>query len=433
MRNIILAATAIVGITALTAGIAQAQTAEPGLTTDSFASGLATGATLAPGTIAVRLRAQMWVEMSYGTDSTTKTAAGKNSGVLLGSFVRLYPKFDAKAANGLEYGATLEVRMNSGAGAGSSTANTMFARRYNGYVGTPAAGRLYFGPENNALARLAAGTTMEDFDYNGGFNGDVPAAINGATLLNWTSLRGAGFYTTNKVVYISPAFAGFSIGGSYEPSQSAGEAGLAAGGTLNPTSASVGSNNNLRRNTVDVAAQYKGSIGPVAITSFVGYITSGKVNDNLPVASNDAKYRNLSVLAAGARITFGNFAIGGTANGGNLTSNGGGGMERQGQKSGLDVITGVQYIIGPVIVGAQYVVNNTAGNYSSNYARSMLHESGIVIGGAYDYAPGATLYASALYDQRHQTGYNFASGTANNLSSNSVQGRAIQIGNTFKW
>ncbi len=430
MRNVMLAATAIVGITSLTAGIAQAQTAEPGLTTDSFASGLATGATLAPGTITVRLRAQMWVEMSYGTDSTSKTATGKNSGVLLGSFVRLYPKFDAKAANGLEYGATLEVRMNSG-GTGSSTANTMFARRYNGYVGTPAAGRLYFGPENNALARLSAGTTMEDFDYNGGFNGDVPGAVNSSTTIAWSSLRTGNFYTTNKVVYISPAFAGFSVGASYEPSQSVGEAGITSGGTLNPASSSVNSNNNLRRNTVDVAAQFKGSIGPFAVTSFVGYITSAKINDSAPLAATDARYRNLGVWAAGARLTFGNFAIGGNVNGGQETA--GGAMEREGQRNGLNVIAGAQYILGPVIFGVQYVVNNNAGSYNSLYTRSMLHEHGVVIGGAYDYAPGATLYASAQYDQRSQTGTNFITGAGNTLVGNHVQARAIQIGNTFKW
>jgi len=434
MRKIMLAATAIAGFSALAA---TAQAAEPGLTTDSFNAGQATGATLAPGDISVRLRAQMWVEGSYATDSAQKTATGKNSGVLLGSYIRLYPKFDAKAANGLEYGATLEIRMNSG-GTGSSATNTLFARRYNGYVGTAAAGRLYFGAENNALARLAAGTTMEDFDFNGGFNGDFPAGQNGAAALNWVSMRGAGFYTTNKIVYLSPSFSGFTVGAGFEPTQSVGEASLANGGTLNPSSSSVGSNNNLRRNTVDVAAQWKGSLGPVAVTSFVGYITSGHINDTASADATVSKYKNLSVVAGGARLTYGPFAVGGTVNAGALNANGGGGMLRQGQKNGIDAIMGAQYIVGPVIMGVQYVVNTTAGNYAqtspTNTATTLgsLHEYGVAVGAAYDYAPGATLYGTAFYDQRHQRGWNFA-GAAASGTGNSIQGRGIQIGNVFKW
>ncbi len=438
MRNALFAATALIGVSVLGIIAAHAQQAtEPPITTDSFASGLATGATLAPGSITVRLRAQLWVEMSYGTDSGSKTATGKNSGVLLGSYVRLYPKFDAKAANGLEYGATAEIRMNSGTGAGTSTANTLYFRRYNGYVGTPTAGRLYFGPENSAIGRLSAGTTMEDFDYNGGFNGDVPSAISGSTLVNYATLRSSQWYTTNKLVYISPAFAGFTIGGSYEPSQSAGEAAITSGGSLNPTSASLANGTNLtgmRRNTVDVAAQYKGSIGPAALSAFVGYVHAGHVDDSTATAAT-AQYRDLSVVATGARLTIGQFSMGGNFNTGSLDGNGNGGLLRQGQRNGQNIVAGAQYIMGPVIVGFQYLNENTGGFYSSNslYTKSQLHDTGIVVGGAWDYAPGATMYVSALYDQRHQFGYNFVANATNSSVGNSVQGRAIQIGNTFRW
>lgn len=434
MRKIMLAATALAGFSALAA---TAQAAEPVLTTDSFNSGLATGATLAPGTITVRLRALLTTEISYATDSFSRASNGKNSGILLGSYARLYPKFDAVAANGLEYGATVEVRNNNGTVGNNSGGNTLFFRRYNGYVGTPAAGRLFFGAENNALARLAAGTTMEDFDANGGFNGDVPTSGNSATSLNFMSMRGGVFYTTNKVVYISPSFAGFSVGGSWEPSQNPADAQASNTATagLSPQTSSFAGGANLRRNTLDIAAQYKGSFGPVAVTSFVGYLQSGHVNDNTATAVTQ-QFKDLKVLATGARITYGPFAVGGTMNMGDIDANGGGTLIRQGNKRAFNFITGAQYIVGPVIMGFQVINNDSAGNFNPNALRSNLHETGIVVGGAFDYAPGATLFASALYGQRHQGGWNFgtASASTGNLKvGNSTQVRAIQIGNTFKW
>ncbi len=437
MRKIMLAATALAGFSALAMS---AQAAEPVLTTDSFNKGLSTGAELAPGTYTVRLRMLLTSELSYGTDSLSKTTTAKNSGVLLGTYARIYPKFDAVAANGLEYGATVEVRQNSGNN--STTGNTLFFRRYNGYVGTPTLGRVFFGPENNALARLAAGTTMEDYDANGGFNGDVPTSNNAGAALNFMSMRGGTFYTTNKIVYISPAFAGFSVGASWEPSQSTGD--LQAANTFAGTNATGSQTSSfaggaiLRRNTFDVAAQYKGSFGPVAVTSFVGYLTSGHVNDSTATAAT-RQFKNLSVIAAGARLTYGPAAIGGTFNTGDIDANGGGSLIRQGNRKAFNAIAGAQYTIGPVIMGVQYINNDSAGNFNANFLRSNLHEVGVSVGGAYDYAPGATLFLSTLYGTRHQGGWDFgtvAASTGTGINSkvrNSTQARAIQIGNTFKW
>ena len=436
MRKIMLAATALAGIASFTS---QTLAAEPVLTTDSFNSGLATGAALAPGTITVRLRALLTNELSYATDSFSRTTTAKNSGVLLGSYIRLYPKFDAVAANGLEYGATLEARMNNGGLANTGSGNTVFWRRYNGYVGTPSIGRFFFGAENNGLARLAAGTSMEDFDYQGGFNGDVPTAGNASTTLNFVSLRTSTFYTTNKLVYVSPAFAGFSAAASWEPSQSTGDAQAAntyaAGNAVGIQTSSFAGGSAVRRNTMDISAQYKASFGPVALTSFVGYIQSGHVTDSTATAAT-RQFKDLKVLAAGARLTYGPFAVGGTVNGGDIDANGGGSLIRQGNKRGLNIIAGAQYIVGPVIMGVQYVNNDTAGNFNPAFIRSNLHETGVIIGGAYDWAPGAVLFTSFEYAQRHQGGWNFgtASAATGNLKvGNSTQVRAIQIGNTFKW
>lgn len=434
MRNMMLAATAIAGFAALGAA---AQAADLPIGTDSFASGLASGAALAPGDIVVRLKALIQIDGTYSTDSATKTSTGKNSGVFLGDYVRLYPKFDAKLQNGLEYGATFEIRMNS---SGTSTGgSTLYARRYNVYAGTAALGRLYVGPENNAFARAVAGTTMEDFDYNGGFNGDFSAGQPGYAAYSWTTPRSGGFYTTNKIVYISPSFSGFSIGVGFEPNQTTGEASLAAGGTTNPTSSTLSTNTNTRRNTVDFGVRYAGSLGPVALTAGAGYITSGRVLSNQAASAqtdSNAPYKNLSVFAVGSRVTYGPFAVGGLFTTGAMNT--GTGLIRQGQKNISAIITGAQYTIGPVIFGFQYVTQTAGGVYSTLTPRAALREYGITFGGAYDFAPGATLYGNVFYDQRHQYGVNLvtataATSTASARTNNNVQSRGLLIGTAFKW
>jgi hypothetical protein len=442
MRKLLLAATAVAGMTGLVAGQAQAQMADQPLTTSNFSS-TASGNQPAPGTVTVRIKAALWVEGSYGTDSGQKVGTSKNSGVLLGSYMRIYPSFDGVTANGVQYGATTEVRMNSGGlgntggGSSSNPGNSLFMRRGNGYVGTPALGRLYFGPENDALARQAAGSTMEDFDYNGGFNGDFPTGQSSVTAPNFAFMRASNQYTANKLVYLSPAFAGFTFGASFAPSWSTGDLQCgAAGSTANCSQlSSVAGGNSAPKNVYDLSVGYAGSFGPVALKAFAGYLGSGHVIDSTAGITGAAQYKNLSVGAAGGRVTIGPFAMGGQVNFGQENANGGNGLIRQGQKNATNIVAGAQYTIGTVIMGFQYINELSGGNYSSNplYTRSQLHEQGIAIGGAWDWAPGATLYGSMAYSQRHQYGWNFVAGSGNTNVGNSVQARIIQIGNVFHW
>ncbi len=326
--------------------------------------------------------------------------------------------------------------MNSN-GSGTSTANALFFARYNGYVGIPALGRFYFGPENMATARLSVGTTMEELDYNGGFNGDIPTSNTGGTEPNYFFLRQASTFSSNNLVYISPAFAGFTIGTSWEPSQSKGSAAIVAG-AASPTIASLPDATTVapqRRNTFDGALRYRGLIGPATVTAFGAYVGSGHVNDSSATAFT-ARLKDWAIFNTGARVSFGRFSFGGNFLAGAYNAEGAGTLLRQGQRDGQSLVAGVQYVISPVVIGVQYINENTAGVFNQNpfYRRSMLHETGIVVGGAWDYAPGASLYCDAQYSQRHQTGINLLAHT--NISSNTgnaVQSRAIQIGNTFRW
>ncbi len=84
----------------------------------------------APGTIVIRLNGRVEVDVTANYTSVDKgvTATGAPTGYKLNpvgvsSYMRLYPGFDGMAANGLRYGAAIELRENFGA-ADRTFANT---------------------------------------------------------------------------------------------------------------------------------------------------------------------------------------------------------------------------------------------------------------------------------------------------------------------
>src|SRR3954454_21707529 len=81
-----------------------------------------------PGTIVIRLNGRVEVDVAAtftsvdrGTNANGTPNGFKLNPVGIGSYVRLYPGFDGLAANGLRYGASVELRENFGAGASTTT------------------------------------------------------------------------------------------------------------------------------------------------------------------------------------------------------------------------------------------------------------------------------------------------------------------------
>jgi hypothetical protein len=245
-------------------------------------------------------------------------------------------------------------------------------------------------------------------------------------------------YTTNKIVYVSPSFSGFDFGASFEPNFS-----TAAAGAGISTYTSTPAQTTVRRNMFDNVGRYKGSFGPAAVVLEAGYMGSGVVA-NSAATTTTAKAKGLSVVDAGATVTFGGLQIGGHYTGGAMNNNYA--PLLQGQKNGTNFVGGVSYTMGSVIVGVQYVNELNAGKaltsggavLNSATAKvggsSMLHEVGFGVGGTWDYAPGALVYVSALYGTRHQTGIDLINGnTTSSKFNNSTIARALQIGNVFNF
>ena len=63
---------------------------------------------------------------------------------------------------------------------------------------------------------------------------------------------------------------------------------------------------------------------------------------------------------------------------------------------------------------------------------SQRKEDGFSMGGSYTLAPGMVLFADYLYQNRKQSGWNFASGAAG-AANNSVQGQGVVFGTQMTW
>jgi predicted porin len=452
MRKILLAATAMFSVGML-ASQAQAQMPAQPVTTDSFTAGqVLSGANPPPpGTVTVTLRFRDWTDVGYGSDSGTigKKADGtpngsKQQNFQVQNFFRIYPRLAGVAANGMTYGAQVQIRQNSGFGGstgGSSggtpnLGNTLFVRNASVYAGLPTVGTIYAGQASMAITQFMVGT-QEDWDgANGGWNGDSPDFLSSGTSLSWPWPEDGGTYTVNRLVYISPKFSGFDFGFSFEPSYSTGAQGAnsfsqaggttgVGGGLSSSILTSTPGGQQLRKNTYDVAARYTGSFGPVAAVIEGGYWGSGVVGNS----TTAQLYKGLDLFDMGARFNIGPLEFGAHYDFGTINGAGYQPM-RAGTHKENAFVGGAEYTIGQGIVGIQYINSITAGTYVAAHPHGGLHEQGVAFGGSYAYAPGAEAYLSVLYGVRHQSGADLLNGGTGNFN-NTTTARAIGIGNRF--
>jgi len=418
-----------------------------------FIQGVANGGTLAAPTLlpaffgtaaqAAALGLTGKVAVQAGNPQTNKLA---NYGVY--SYFRLYPGFDGIAANGLRYGASVEIRQDgnyaTGGGIyGSQSANTaaqgrLYVRRAWGYAGTDKLGIVRFGATDGPSDLFMVGNN-ENFG-DGGWNGSMAAYLPGQLWMYWPFADVGQLYSTQKVVYLSPAFAGFDFGISYEPSladvqgaavgQGCNSAGAYQGGSYigqGPSVAGAGcaalsstttGDYMRRRNTVDVAARYRGLFGPVGFAAYVNYVGSGTVSDNM--IGPHSQVDGLSVGAGGAQVTYGGLTLGAMAMGGRQNINGWT-LAPKGGSDGVAWEAGGSYTYGPFVVGAhfyQYVAAGLSGPAFNPDGTAtgkipsvgQMRETGFSAGATYSVAPGFSLNLTYIWGERKSNGYDFLTG-----------------------
>ena len=350
MRKLLLATVAALGASMGVATVADAQTASP-----------------APGTVTVRLNGRFRFygaiisdrqadNNASGTATGLQNAAGqgtatgtaKQSNYVFGNYARLYPGFDGVAANGLKYGASLEIRQDqvSGAGGGSyggiSTANRarsgLYFRREWGYIGTDQLGTVRFGSTDQPSSLYMTGN-FENFN-DGGLNGDIPALISQNLTVTWPFADVGAYYTTTKAIYLSPQLYGLDFGVSYEPNTGnlsvnnncgsgspvgtnfvnpngtftaaagANGQGVSGPGCDRLSSSSSNTESGRCRNTVDALLRYRGTFGGFGIAATGGYIGGAHVLDNQTgVAFNSSRSNGLTVRDNFDGLSVGDFGV----------------------------------------------------------------------------------------------------------------------------
>ncbi len=419
--------------------------------------------------------------------ATNNTTAGINkiSNYSTLSYARLYPGFDGVAANGLKYGASLEIRQDNNAPAGggalgSITGNSraegaLYLRREWGYIGTDKFGTLRLGSSDQPTSLYLTGT-FETFD-DGGLDGDLPSFLPGAVQTVFPFADQGNLYTTNKIVYVSPQFYGVDFGVSFEPNTS--NVGNNNGAGCSPTAApgqvftsgtgvaTAGCDALSSTSTGDIArrkdlyeglVRYRGTFGPVGIAATASYDGSGRVLDSglAPVngvvnPTNPKRYalEDLSLGDFGLVLTYGGLSIGGNYQVGRYNAQAGGGfgaLIAKGQPNASALIVGSTYTIGPIIFGAHYMRSFSEGDQATatgfNPANGVRLpttgtsgavtggqrlEQGVAAGATYSLAPGVALYASYIWEKRRQTGYDFLTG-----GQNGVVGSTLAAANGVK-
>ena len=419
-----------------------------------------------PGTVVIRLNGRVQTDVIASFGSGDKATSGgvnfKTNPVGVGSYMRLYPGVDGLAANGLRYGAAIELRQNFMGGtslnaagipggtasgpSGNSSAQTVFVRRAFTYIGSDQIGILRIGTGDGVIGLFDGGIfTSATWDAGvGNFNGGSAQVlgVQGAFAVPFAWLSQAGNeYDNAKIVYLTPQFFGFDFGVQYAPNMGNK---YSDGVTASPLQAqtclvagpncvglSAGADSTRWLNQVAVGARYQGSFGGVDVKGMVVYETAGKetiaggglvLNGNAAsraAGAGTVKYDNLSFVNAAAAVSFAGFTVAADYIGGAL--NGQLAMRPQGAVSENAVVTGVTYANGPWTMGIEAGFVDSQGSVNLTKI-SQRKEFEFAVGGNYKVAPGLALVAEYMHTERHQGGFDFianALGTTRDVKGNS--------------
>jgi hypothetical protein len=447
MRKLSLFAASGLLVSAGAAGVAQAQT--PPATTYTVVSKAAIPTPPAPGTIAVSLGGLFQWFLGGGFGNGYSYKGQKLENYTQQGFARLYFGMDGQSTNGILYGTAFQIRQNFGTSSGSGVApssgsggSTLYVRTGYAYIGTPTGGTLKVGATGGPITAFAAGM-FEGFN-DGGWNGDVPAFVPSNVQPLYPYEDNGVLYTTDKISYFSPRFAGFDFGVGYEPSfvtlNNSTSCSDGAAGALSTcddlSSSNVAGDAEKRRQTVDIAARYRGTFGPAGVLVSGGWLGSGVVNETgtTTTGAADQRFHGLSVGHIGTEITVAGLTFGGNFSGG--AENGQWGLQPDGGKGATFYMVGAQYAIGPLIVGGSYFNNQNQGDYTGLTTKGSTEgqrvEYGVAAGGTYSLTPGIGFYLAYLYGDRKQSGYDFLAGSLG-TTNNEVHSQAIGVGITTQW
>jgi hypothetical protein len=433
MRKILLGTTAVVGAALLAPSFAAAQEA-PTVRIGGF------------------FRAYYGYTQQTGRNSTvpytTPTATGPLTGNLpadgnglarlskndFSTDAEVHVFVNGKTANGMSYGAVIEIGFNQQEGrnqvqARASTGKTTASiDEYYAFVASPTYGQVRFGDEDGPVGGLMNSGVITNFG-TGGVYGDRESFVTRQANDRTTTSPGS-LGDSTKIIYLSPQFFGFDFGGSFALNYNEGEdtgcstnsssgwcdSSYAFTGASTNGIAFAGPNQSVRRNEYQGAARWRGSLAGVGLSVTGGYVGSTAARE-LTVQGTQARvFNNLGVYQVGAQATAYGLTVGAQYEHGD--SNFFWGNTLRGDRPMDQIFAGASYTAGPFTFGANYVmqtvegasrssfspaaanagsqtglVANTAAPGSAGFGAGLMRRLGYGIGGNYRLAPGMDIVA----------------------------------------
>jgi hypothetical protein len=429
MRKILLGTTAVVGAALLAPSVASAQqaptvriggyfqayygytqqtgTAVTNVSMNQLGGDNPTG--IAPSPIAGT------VQGGNPADDRGSTRLGKND---FSSDAEIHVFVNGKTANGLSYGAVLEMAFNQQEGATRDGARravndktTAFMDEMYAFVSSPTLGQIRFGDEDGPMGGLMNAGYVTNF----GTGGVYGYWENFTVRPNRTTTSPGGLGDNTKLIYLSPQVFGFDLGVSWAFNEGSGE----DVGCLNSYSsfncdrtyamtnpAYTGRSHALpgRTNELQAMLRWRGNIAGVGI-AVSGGMMSSQVIRNVDVLGNINKtLQSPQVYTIGAQASYAGFTLGFNYMTGNTsffyipTNRGAKGFEQY--------FVGASYTFGPVTIGANGFwgsysptgtnPNTAAGVFNPNWdpgQRPSQRRYAFSVGANYRLAPGMDLVA----------------------------------------
>ena len=316
----------------------------------------------------------------------------------------------AKAANGLAYGAVIELQNdNFGGGSGSGIdVDEAFV-----FVSSPRFGTLRFGEEDAAAGLLQVrAPTITGFGADAAWDNPILRTATGRegspVLMNAINDHN----DATKIVYLSPQFAGFDFGLSYAPVAAEGDRAFMSRmvdtlGTPIPASVTQRDRTGLT-NEISGALRYRGSFGGVGLAASIVGLTADAAANSVDAStgavttavSNGRTLRDITVMGIGLSLSAHGFTLGGEYTRGNYASivgrvplaNNADGTDRD---ASFHLLFGLTYRVGAVSLGTYLgQAEQDNGRTARGVAIADRRQTAWGLGIAYALAPGLEMFGS---------------------------------------
>jgi predicted porin len=313
--------------------------------------------------------------------------------------VEIHVFVTGKAANGLSYGAVVELQ-NDGTGGGAGSAVDLDEAYV--FVSSPTLGTIRFGEEDSAASIMQVrAPAITGFGADGAWDVAILGTANG-TGGNPTILTGINDGSdATKIIYLSPQFFGFDFGASYAPNTGEGDRAffgravdtLGAGGTAIAPSVTQRDKTALE-NEISAALRYRGTFGGVGIAAGFGYMQADaptNVVNSSTGAVTRATLQDVNAYTVGLNLSAFGLTVGGEYTWGQYNgASAGRGAMAAGRDDSNHWLLGATYVMGAFSVGAYYGVA-TQDNGGTLTDRE---QSAWGLGVAYTVAPGLEVFAN---------------------------------------